>query len=577
MADDDDPPDPPASTVRRRNAPSAAERERRIQKEDRLRELPAPEDEEELPAWVGWACCGGLLLIIGVLIAVLYRMTPARDAFDVTKVVKFDQDQVLRTVVWPKPGERGRVSGPNGKDTDWAIFFYKPYCPACRRVWPVFRALGNTVNSSTLRFGEVDCVKNRGVCTMVKAEKHPLIRLYKAVPTGKGDGWKREGAAEWQGLLIAYEIMQWFIDKQGEGLIGSDVEWPSPDRLGQEMRALKATGKVSHESAMEKRPADPGGYISDAELALQYGLIDHVMSGSADGSEPEISGPRLTQLLQWISLQSEIFPRAAVRDRLSALFRRLQTRNKWKEKGYEKALKAAGFKTTPVPDAAWRWCTPPANAGSEVAPALGGYTCGLWLLFHTTLANSDRVSAPDVLKHIRGWVGEFFGCSYCAAHFVDYYNENGGARVRDHINAVIWLWRAHNDVTMRLRRDEVVEGAEDRGGAPRRLWPSLEACKTCYKEEARGNESIPSTVTEFEENEEQWDIHTVFEYHQEVFCFESDTFVCSGFDDPSKDPESRKQHQDAMNVTAKAAKADAIAPDQAYAAKKAAADAASAK
>ena len=34
------------------------------------------------------------------------------------------------------------------QDTDWAVFFYKPYCPACRRVWPVFRALGNSLNST---------------------------------------------------------------------------------------------------------------------------------------------------------------------------------------------------------------------------------------------------------------------------------------------------------------------------------------------------------------------------------------------------------------------------------------------
>ena len=33
----------------------------------------------------------------------------------------------LRTVVWPKGATNAR--GPNKKDTDWAIFFYKPYCP----------------------------------------------------------------------------------------------------------------------------------------------------------------------------------------------------------------------------------------------------------------------------------------------------------------------------------------------------------------------------------------------------------------------------------------------------------------
>jgi len=57
----------------------------------------------------------------------------------------------------------------------------------------------------------------------------------------------------------------------------------------------------------------------------------------------------------------------------------------------------------------------------------------------------------------------------------------------------------------------------------------------------RGNSSVPSTVSTTEDMEEQWDQHHVFEFHQEVFCFESDSFVCSGFDDASKDPELRKE------------------------------------
>ncbi|KAL1522757.1 hypothetical protein AB1Y20_017729 [Prymnesium parvum] len=501
-------------------------------------------EEEELPAWVGCACCSLLAIVMAALFALGYLMMPGRDAFDATRVVQFKHDAILRTVVWPAPG-RAPVSGVNTKDTDWAIFFYKPYCPACKRVWPVFRALANTVNSTKLRFGEVDCVKDRGVCTMLGAEKHPLIRLYKSVPTTSKEGntWKREGAADWQGLLIAYEIMQWFIDQQGAGLVHADVQWPSPERLALEMRNLKSSGRTSHESTMQKRPEDPGGYIHDAELALQYGLIDHVMAAPRAGAmEPELSGERLLDLLRWVSLQQELFPRAAVRKKLEALFKRLQQRQQWTDSAYVKTLRALGFKTSPVDDADWRWCTP--SSSNTDAHTVGGYTCGLWLLFHTTLANSDRVSAPDVLKMIRSWVGTFFGCSHCAAHFVNYYNQNGGGRVRDHIGAVLWLWKAHNAVSMRLRLEEAAAGDENRGGRPRTIWPSLEMCKICYKEEVRGNESVPSTVSSTKDVDEQWDVHNVFEYHQETFCFESDTFVCSGFDDPSRDQDQRKKFQE---------------------------------
>ena len=46
---------------------------------------------------------------------------------------------------------------------------------------PVFHALARTTNATAhLRFGEVDCVKYRGVCSMLEVDSQPRIRLYKA-------------------------------------------------------------------------------------------------------------------------------------------------------------------------------------------------------------------------------------------------------------------------------------------------------------------------------------------------------------------------------------------------------------
>ena len=62
--------------------------------------------EDDLPPWAGTACCGGL---VAIFIALAYRMMPEPNAFDQTKVVRFQHDSVLRTVVWPKAG--GGVGG----------------------------------------------------------------------------------------------------------------------------------------------------------------------------------------------------------------------------------------------------------------------------------------------------------------------------------------------------------------------------------------------------------------------------------------------------------------------------------
>ena len=113
-----------------------------------------------------------------------------------SKVTAFQGDGVLRTVVWAGRAGDGQGRGPNGRDTDWAIFFYKPYCGACKRVWPAFRAVAATTNGTgRLRFGEVNCVRDQRVCAMMGAEKQPLVRIYRAyVDAGGGGGGGGGGA-----------------------------------------------------------------------------------------------------------------------------------------------------------------------------------------------------------------------------------------------------------------------------------------------------------------------------------------------------------------------------------------------
>ena len=82
-------------------------------------------------------------------------------------------------------------------------------------------------------------------------------------------------------------------------------------------------------------------------------------------------------------------------------------------------------------------------------------------------------------------------------------------------------------MTDRLRTDELkADGASERT----RIFPSPSDCEPCYN--ASKGEDAPVV---FDASAEQ----SVFEYLQEVYCFESDTFVCAGFDDPSKDKKSR--------------------------------------
>lgn len=59
----------------------------------------------------------------------------------------------VREVLSPRNGAHA-----NGASTVWAVYFYKPYCGACRRLRPVVEGLGSTVTADDLRFAAVDCV-----------------------------------------------------------------------------------------------------------------------------------------------------------------------------------------------------------------------------------------------------------------------------------------------------------------------------------------------------------------------------------------------------------------------------------
>ena len=91
---------------------------------------------------------------------------------------------------------------------------------------------------------------------------------------------------------------------------------------------------------------------------------------------------------------------------------------------------------------AWRSCAAP-------TPDRRGYTCGLWQLFHSLAArldDSDNAGAVW-LAAVKGFVGSYFQCSECAAHFMRHAGAQAALAVATKRDAVLWVWRAHNIVS----------------------------------------------------------------------------------------------------------------------------------
>ncbi|XP_018419569.1 PREDICTED: sulfhydryl oxidase 2 [Nanorana parkeri] len=119
---------------------------------------------------------------------------------------------------------------------------------------------------------------------------------------------------------------------------------------------------------------------------------------------------------------------------------------------------------------------------------LRGYPCSLWKLFHSltiqsatqpeALANTALQGDPHaVLKVMRRYIWEFFGCRECAQHFEAMAKESIDT-VKTADEAALWLWQKHNVVNNRL------SGAPSEDPkSPKVQWPTPDLCPACHEEE----------------------------------------------------------------------------------------------
>ena len=454
------------------------------------------------------------------------------------KVQHLDRRTFFPTVPYPDqdaPAEEHEVV--------WAVFYYKPYCGSCRRIKPAFEALARTTNStSNLRFADVDCVKEKNLCNHQNVMKQPTIVLYKSVYDTTQDPVyvHREPVATWRGMLIAYELFGWFQRQQYNGHISQEVEWPEYDDIAQAMLNYKLRARDQIESMitdannLEQR----AGYLPAVHAAVKMSLTDAVFTAK----HTELKGTRKRAMVDYLDTLAYAYPKNTTRQDSQALSQLIQSHPKatpLTEDVFNSYLEQFPTLTggTQVEDETWTdsWCV-------IKGPGVGGYPCGLWLLFHSLLANSDRATGAASLQAIQSWVVNFFGCTECAAHFKAMWNTYDGASQTGHIDTSLWLWEAHNRVRARLTDDDtVLEGSKNQ-------FPFAGECVKCYSELVQDTigfdlETEARAWVDYSTyDEELWSRSFVFDYLQELMCFESDTFTCAQFYDPSTGTVSQGPH-----------------------------------
>lgn len=75
-------------------------------------------------------------------------------------------------------------------DDLWFVKFYAPWCGHCKRLAPILDEIAARAGTSEgLRFGKVDCTKEKSACTTHKASSFPTIKLFH-----QGMEWEHRGA-----------------------------------------------------------------------------------------------------------------------------------------------------------------------------------------------------------------------------------------------------------------------------------------------------------------------------------------------------------------------------------------------
>lgn len=147
------------------------------------------------------------------------------------------------------------------------------------------------------------------------------------------------------------------------------------------------------------------------------------------------------------------------------------------------------------------------------------FTCGFWKLLHTmTVGIAEHRGGSDLpdaerrnriifsplraADAIKGYMEHFVFCSECSEHFLTRYNDCSVLRRCARLTTSIdyasdadwkelakWLWEFHNVVSVDILRNSK-KSDTSLSDEVQVLWPSLDACFFCYKQDGSYDEDV---------------------------------------------------------------------------------------
>eukprot|EP00927_Polykrikos_kofoidii_P021178 TRINITY_DN20131_c0_g1_i1.p1 TRINITY_DN20131_c0_g1~~TRINITY_DN20131_c0_g1_i1.p1 ORF type:complete len:564 (+),score=87.12 TRINITY_DN20131_c0_g1_i1:96-1694(+) len=377
----------------------------------------------------------------------------------------------------------------------WVVVYYADWCPHCINFVPTWTAVANRFGADTrVHFGALNCAAHTKFCGGLGIEAYPTLRAYHNPDGADKASETREGAQV--RLMTTLDDITTYV-RQKFASAGLEVATTAADAASFKPPFVSLSG-----SSWEASPEDR---LHDAEIAIlvsfRQGLF---LKADNVGGQSILRGVILADMFQWLDFLSTTLPSATARANLHAIRERTDAivsesgfleREEWYDLLDHLQLDQVPSVAGRVPEKYWRVC--------------GGYTCGLWTLFHLlTVAQVQKASDEvflsaeatstkntNVLPRIRNFVADFFGCADCVRHFLQLYDSCAlgrcavsatAAMPADHASvdagdtdgdgsaSVLWLWRAHNNVTARI-----ASSSGNTAAGQTEEWPSSRDCQRC--------------------------------------------------------------------------------------------------
>jgi len=138
-----------------------------------------------------------------------------------------------------------------------------------------------------------------------------------------------------------------------------------------------------------------------------------------------------------------------------------------------------------------------------------GYTCSLWLLFHSLTVGEYSKAAPVrskptlVLTTMRDYIINFLGCTVCSTNFAKE-TQNLEASLSARNSSVLWLWNTHNHVNQRLNNERA---ESERRPLVDVIYPHHKRCRTCYVSNPKNIGSSGRNLDDID-----WNLTAILEY-----------------------------------------------------------------